>query len=162
MTSRVGERRLVLRVLAYWDEVREDRAFARLDQIDPCCLGEDWLSCAVLKIEAPIHDSIFTHVGDSFVEQNLSDATFYLADMTSPLLKHAFGYMQQVIDRRVPMSFGGQIRLFHRAALVRSIALPLADDNETITHILAAANYRFRPVEGTIVPSDPADEVMLE
>src|SRR3546814_20422698 len=43
-----SERRLVLRVEEYWDNLRRARAFPRTADIDPVALGADWVNCFVL------------------------------------------------------------------------------------------------------------------
>ena len=59
------------------------------------------------------------------------------------LLGQATLYWRKVVEKRVPISIGGEFR--HRDGrliLYRSIILPLSADERQIDHLLGAANYR--------------------
>src|SRR3546814_6409770 len=63
-----AERRLVLRVEEYWDNLRRDRAFPRTADIDPVELGEDWCDCFVMNPCEPPEDAVFLFIGPRLLE----------------------------------------------------------------------------------------------
>ncbi|MBK1670940.1 hypothetical protein CKO28_23285 [Rhodovibrio sodomensis] len=141
---RPEERRLVLRLLAYWDDLRGDRDYPRADDIDASTIGDDWAQCFLLRLgRTRVGDSRVLSVGDGLLS-DLPDgvpATLRQVPETA-LLHHAAGFVQQTLDKGVPVSLGGEAVLADGKTLFRSILLPLSNDGSTIDHLLGAANGR--------------------
>lgn len=152
---RPEERRLVLRLMAYWDDLRGDRAFPSATEIDPAAVGDDWPFCCVLALAEPLEASTFEHVGPELLGAGGAAADGLRLDAVPEdvLLRPALGYLTRVLRKRVPMSLGGEARLAAGPALYRSILLPLSDDGEAIDRVLGAANARLVAAEE---PSGPA------
>jgi hypothetical protein len=141
---RPDERRLVLRLLAYWDNLRGDRDYPRADDIDAGSLGDDWARCFLLRLSSgPIGQSQLLHVGAGLGAQ-LPDGTPDTLDRvpTHALLHHAAGFIDRTLEKGVPVSLGGEAELAQGKTLFRTILLPLSNDGATIDHLLGAANGR--------------------
>ena len=139
------ERRLSLRILAYWRDLRGDNAFPSVDDITPQDMGDMWPCCLILKVDGHANDPLITHCGDSFEKMGIPNvANKLLSAAPSPsLVANGFSYFGKVLEKRVPITFGGEfINKDNVRILYRSAILPLSRNNETIDHLLAAANCR--------------------
>lgn len=144
---RPQERRLVLRLMAYWDDLRGDREFPRPDEVDPEAIGDDWPNCYLLKLADPVADSRFRHVGAALAAQaDMGEGMSLGACPRNTLLYNALGYLSRTLEKGVPMSMGGKCEVGGGALLYRSIILPLSNDGQRIDHVLGGANGR--PVTG--------------
>lgn len=140
---RPQERRLVLRLLAYWDDVRDERPFLRVSDVESEVIGDDWAHCHILKIAEPPERSQFLHIGEELMADLPPDWSGTLGDCPrNTLLYHASYYLDRVLAKRVPVSLGGQGERSGQAVLYRSILLPLSNDGKRIDHVLGGANSR--------------------
>lgn len=152
---RPQERRLVLRLMAYWDDLRGDREFPRCDEIDPEAIGDDWPACCLIRVAEPLSRSAIVYAGGDVLPDGLPKAeSSTVADLPAEvLLHHALSFLDRALDKQVPISLGGEAALPSGALLYRSILLPLSDDGRTIDHLLGAANWR--PVAADPEPATP-------
>lgn len=144
------ERRLVLQLLAHWDELRGERTYPGLADLDPAALGARWDSCFVLTLARPRAASAFHHLGRALRPRAMAaaDGRASVADVPSDtLLGQAIGCLPTLLDKRVPVSLGGEMRLTDGLALCRSVLLPLSDDGTAIAHVLGAGNCRYLAVD---------------
>ena len=141
---RPQERRLVLRLLAYWDDLRGERRFPAADDIDRSVIGDDWPWCALLEVAADHKRSRFIHVGEHLRPVDWVEGISYsLAECPEgTLIRQATLYVEQVQDKRVSVSVSGRFVAGERAFLYRSIILPFSADGVVIDRLLAAANFR--------------------
>jgi hypothetical protein len=58
------ERRLVDRLERYWTEISSDRGFARLEDVDPWMIGDDWKSCFLVELRSSLKCSNLLAVGE--------------------------------------------------------------------------------------------------
>lgn len=143
-----GERRLVLRMLDYWEYLRGERAFPKSGQIDPGVLGDDWPNCLMVDagtdnsgwLLRAVGDNLKPDVPDKMLGRRVSDCG------GGSFLGLATSYIPKVIEKRVPVAISGEIKEGDHKVLYRSILLPFSDDGEQVNAILGAAN-RLRQVE---------------
>jgi hypothetical protein len=139
---RPEERRLVLRLMAYWDDLRGERDYPRADEVDPAAIGDDWAACLLLRLDGPADRAAFVHVGAA-LHPGVETTGLRLGELPADaLLTHAAGFLDRVLDKQVPVSLGGEAETPSGTQLFRSILLPLSDDGRTIDHVLGAANGR--------------------
>ncbi|WP_282609564.1 hypothetical protein [Pelagibius sp. Alg239-R121] len=138
------ERRLVLRVLEYWQALRGDRDFPAAAAFDDRVLGDDWAWSLVIGLGAGPDNAEFKHVGDNLRTPDWSaGADLLVKDCPRPsLLGAAVEYMPRVLDRQVPISIGSELNVAGTMILYRSILLPLSNDGTVIDGLLGAANFR--------------------
>lgn len=143
---RPEERRLVLRLMAYWDDLRGERDFPAVGDLDPQAIGDDWPWCHVITLADPIEDSVFRYVGESLVADSADtdvDEGLRLGDCPEhTLLYHAIRQIPRMLEKEVPFSTGGEAEIDGVAVLYRSILLPLSNDGTRIDHIFGGANSR--------------------
>ena len=166
---RPEERRLVLRLLAYWDDLRNDRDYPRADDIDARMIGDDWAQCFLLRLTGTslgagaslgdgvsLGESQLLHVGDGLLGDLPDGAPATLARVPeTALLHHAAGFAAQTLSKGVPVSLGGEAALSDCKTLFRSILLPLSNDGATIDHLLGAVNGRPVGADTTVDIGEP-------
>lgn len=139
------ERRLVLRLLGYWREIRGDDDYPTFSDVDPAAIPDIWPHCFVLEASKAGDDPIFRAVGDEiaghFPGVIIGRRVSELTDQS--LFSVTIDYLGQVLSKGAPISHGGE---FYRddgtKILYRSIVLPMSDDGETVSGLLCAANCR--------------------
>ncbi len=145
---RPQERRLVLRLLAFWDDQRGDREYPSVQDIDPQAIGDDWPHCHVLKLAEPLAESRFQYIGETLLSGGLDAAGLTFAERSEQnLIYHATEYLERMLKKGVPVSIGGEADLTAGSVLFRSIMLPLSDDGSQIDHVFGGANYRLAQSE---------------
>ena len=72
--------------------------------------------------------------------------TFANVNPANSLIEQAASYYQEILDRGVPISRGGEfVKYDGMKVLYRSIILPMSDDGITVSGLLGAANCREVP-----------------
>ena len=139
-----SERRLVRRLLAYWQERRGGREFPALGDIDAEAIGDMWPSCFVLDTISNREFPYFRYLGSDLFKYSgifLSGET----DWALTLLDKAVGNFREALETRVPILIEDElIRYDGSRLLFRSVLLPLSDDQETVNFLLGAANGILR------------------
>lgn len=144
-----AERRLVLRLLAYWrdllDDEQDDRLFPSFADIDPTAIHDIWQHCFALDLFGHESGPVFRAVGAEFSRYfGGSLANLPVAELAPDTLSALSScYFTEVLKKNAPISRGGQIDGPDGVQILyRSILLPMSDDGETISGFLGAANYR--------------------
>ena len=139
------ERRLVLRLLAYWRDLCGDRTYPSFDQVDPLEIPEIWDNCFVLDLQGHEDDAVIRAIGERLAETSPVDlVNLRLSELPQDtLIEQATGYVREVVRKRVPISRGGEFTKYDgTTVLFRSVILPMSDDGETLCGLLGAANCR--------------------
>ena len=139
------EKRLVLRVLAQWRELRDDRRFPSIDDVKAEAFCSDWPFCFLLELPADGSTPRFLYVGAA-LEAEIGWPMAGLPITECPpdtLLAAALVPHAEAVSREVPLSLGGEVMSRAGPILYRSIMLPLSADDERIDHLLGAANSRL-------------------
>jgi len=138
-----AERRLVLRLLDYWQHVRELRRWPRFDDIDPEALDRDWPNCALLRWSESTGCFRFTAIGAT-LDPNASLLGKAASEcLPNTLIHYAVESVDRVLIKHIPVSFGGERPKGDETILYRSIVLPLGDQEEAIDGLLIGVNYRL-------------------
>jgi hypothetical protein len=154
------ERRLVLRLLRYWEQLRGARAFPSPADVDPAVIGEDWCDCLTLDVRNPPSESVFGHVGSRLVSREWpSPAGHSAADAPKgSVLRPAVAFIATVLDKRAPVSIGGQYETTDSGlVLYRAILMPLSRDGRVIDGLFGGANWRAVELHGAVVLDGPPD-----
>lgn len=152
------ERRLVLRLLRYWETLRGDRPCPVAADIDPAALGADWDDCVTIDLRDPAAGPVYRHVGGRLhADAWPSAAGGAVADAPpGSLLRFATSFVGMVVDRQTPVSIGGQYESADSGVMLyRAILMPLSSDGRAIDMLFGGANRRRVELEGTIL-LDPA------
>lgn len=139
------ERRLVLRLLAYWRELCDDQDFPSFMDVDPLAIPDMWPHCFVIEIFENDAEPIFRAIGDELaatIDYSLNGQGITLAqERTLPSV--AITFLPEVLRKGVPVSRGDEFfKPDGTKVLYRSILLPMSDDGGRVSGILGAVNCR--------------------
>lgn len=138
------ERRLVLRLLDYWRDLAGDRDMPAPKDVDGADIADMWEYCFVITVDDD--EPTFTCVGDwhrEFDGVDVSCAPVGTVEVDT-LIGRATSYLDEVLTRRIPASYGGDfVDLHGRCVLYRSILLPLSSDGSKVEAVLGGANCRI-------------------
>ncbi len=139
------ERRLVLRLLTYWRDIRGERSFPALSDVQREQIADMWPNVFVLDVATNPADPCFVEFGDKLSSAGDAPLRGCPVSLAPPntLLNHSVSYCQEVIRKQVPISRGGEF-INNRGikVLYRSIILPMSSNSATIDRLLGAANCR--------------------
>jgi hypothetical protein len=139
------ERRMVLRLLEYWRDVRGTRVWPSVEGFDEETTPELWPFCFILDLAENRENpkvlragrTISSYVGDGLAGVRLADFE------PNTLPRQAVAYIDEVLKKQVPVSRGGSFRDARGiTVLYRSIVLPASEDDAKIASLVCAANCR--------------------
>ncbi len=141
------ERRLNMRLMAFWWDRRGDRRFPSLEDFDPEALADIWPHCFSLVAHDPPQKSVFRFIGDA-VAETLSgvEGKITIDGLTKDsLLDHATRNIDEVLEQRVPAVTSGEyFDPAGNAIVYRSILLPFSSDQETIDSVVGGARCKVK------------------
>jgi hypothetical protein len=137
-----NERRLVLRILELWELLRGERRFPSVADVEAADFGADWPNCFLIAVGATPEQSAFRYVGGCLLVPDWDEAVGRaVADCPeNTVLAQASSYIAKVLDKRVPISLGGNFEAGETRTMYRSIMLPLSDDETRVNFLFGAAN----------------------
>ncbi len=141
------ERRLIMRLMAFWWDRKSDRRFPTLEDFDPDSLADIWSHCFTLVSRDPPQKSVFRFIGKA-VDDSLSGAEgkITIDSLTKDsLLDHATRNIDEVLEQRVPVVTSGEyFDPGGNAIVFRSILLPFSSDQETIDSVVGGARCKIK------------------
>jgi hypothetical protein len=145
------ERRLILRVEAYWNFLRQDKALPRTVDIDPVELDDDWLDCFVMNPSQPPEDAVFLFVGPRLLENAklpenwATSATRHMRDCPAgSMLARSVQYIDQVVEQRQPVAVAEVFEENHEEVRLRGTLFPLSSNGRDVDAVLGVANCARR------------------
>lgn len=151
-SSNPKERRLVLRLLRLWRDLCGERDLPEAGDLDGTAAEDMWPYCFVVSVAG--NKPRFTYFGEWHAKFYGVDMTGRpLSDLAPETLAHcATLYLPEVLQRRVPITYGGALEeAGGRKLLYRSILLPMTDEHgDKIDAAFGGANCRIIR-EGNVV-----------
>ncbi|HTI85994.1 MAG TPA: PAS domain-containing protein [Alphaproteobacteria bacterium] len=141
------EQRLVLRLMVHWRALAGDRDMPVFADFDPAVVPDIWADSFLVDARTSpglVFHALGLHHVDA-LGRDVSGQRVTTAGHNT-LLGRALSYADKVLERRVPISLGGQfVDNEGRMRLYRSILLPLEHDGGLA--LLGAANSRIVVVD---------------
>ncbi len=121
------------RLLAYWDERRGPRRFPALADMNSDPIAELWPYCFVVD---PFNGSrSLCYIGSAYLHAPGGSSQALLDQVLSPV--------SEVLRVKEPVLSAGDITYYGgRQLLLRSILLPLSEDDESINFVFGASAFR--------------------
>lgn len=154
------ERRLVLRLLGYWQQLRGTRSYPSIADIDPAIIEGDWPDCVLIERREPTTSSLFRHVGHRLLPADWAPQAGQALSETpkGTLLQPATSFMSMVLTKEVPISIGGQYDTIGKGpVLYRAILMPLSTDGKNIDGLFGGTNCRPADLQGPTIVGGSAD-----
>lgn len=141
------ERRLNMRLMAFWWDKRADRRFPSVEDFDPQELSDVWTHCFTLHPQDPFEQSVFRYVGDSIAAGSGINGAEITVDKLgeNSLLDHATRNVGEVLTQQIPVIRSGEfVNEEGETAMFRSILLPLSQDQATINCVVGGARCKVK------------------
>jgi hypothetical protein len=141
------ERRLNMRLMAFWWDKRADRRFPSAQDFDPQELSDVWTHCFTLQLQDPCEQSAFHYVGDTIAEMSgLGGAEITVDEIgENTLLGHATRNVGEVLAQQVPVVRSGEFMNEEgETVMYRSILLPLSQDQDTVDCVVGGARCKVK------------------
>jgi hypothetical protein len=137
-----SDRRLTNRILTVWAQTARG-AFPNWADMRGVDLGDDWNWVFVVDLSKSVCIPHFVYLGSCLARLSSihlqGDPDFALS-----LLDKAASHIDAAVAARSPQYRHDELCLLDgRKVMFRSMTAPLADDGETITHVLGCATGRF-------------------
>jgi hypothetical protein len=155
-----NERRLVLRLLGYWQQLRGARSYPSIADIDPSVIEADWPDCVLIERREPSNSSLYRHVGHRLLPPDWATQEGHpVADTPKgTLLQPATSFLSMVLAKEVPISIGGQYDTIGKGpVLYRAILMPLSSDGKHIDGLFGGTNCRPADLQGPTIVGGSAD-----
>jgi hypothetical protein len=142
-----NERRLSLRLLRYWHELRATRPMPEESDIDPEMLGADWDFCFLLQARdvANIADYNFTYLGAkimrAYFDRSIDEHNQF---MVGPNAYRLSSHFSRVLETSAPVLDEGQFETLQgRIVLYRQVLLPIGRAGLGVESIFGGMNYKI-------------------
>lgn len=146
----VSERRLNMRLMSYWQDLRGEESFAPAVRFDPEAVAELWPHCFTMVPADKPEDATLDHIGAAIAAaSDLPAQALPASDVpTDTLLGAVLGLMAEVMKVRYPIVDSGDLTDRRgRHCLYRCILLPLTDTSGTISLLIGGARARWLPAQ---------------
>lgn len=147
---RVNERRLNMRLMSYWQELRGEGRFAPAVRFDPEAVAEVWTHCFTMVPADKPEEAKLNHIGAAIAaDSGLATEALAASDVPSnTLLGNALRLTAEVMKVRLPIVDSGDFTDCRgRRCLYRCILMPLSDTSGTISLLIGGARGRWLPQE---------------
>jgi len=138
------DRRMSRRIIDAWARSARGQ-FPSWADFSRVALGDDWEWMFAVDIEKSVGFPYFIYLGERLAKMSdvyLCGAT----DWTTTLLEKTTDGIFSAVAEEGPHTREDMLTLCDgRVVQFRAVALPLADDGRTITHVVGGANGRFAP-----------------
>lgn len=131
-----AERRITLRLLAYWERIRRDRQMPTEEDINPEDIRDLWDNCFLVHTaDLGKPDYNYTYMGEALNEAycfglSESDKEFL---PVSPHADHLTAHYSKVIESCKPIVDEGEFRNLHNhKVLYRQCLLPLGENGKVV------------------------------
>ncbi|MDE3015758.1 MAG: PAS domain-containing protein [Pseudomonadota bacterium] len=141
------ERRITLRLLAYWEKMRGDRAMPTEDDINSAEIRDLWGSCFLVRVsDLDRRDYNYTYLGQEIMEAYRSGlASGDPANMISPnARKLSTGYNKVIITGKPVLEEGEFRNLNNDVVKYRQCLLPLGKGNE-VSAVFGGMRFKIFP-----------------
>ena len=148
-----SERRMINRLAAYWEELRGDRHFPALTDIDHARLEEVRSTCFVLDVGTSVEQPVIRFVGETLSENgSVAEAGDTVASVSKrSLLGRISEHYLECVANGAPVGIEAEFDDEEgETILYRGVVLPFSDDGETIDFVLGAINFKVRQAEAIL------------
>jgi hypothetical protein len=141
-----SERRITLRLLAYWEKMRAGRPMPSEKDIRPGDVQDLWDNCFLIQVANPPRKSDYKHLGDAirraYLGGDLEDHDPRLISMDPAELE---AHYERIITTKEPVVDEGEFRNpFNETIRYRQCLLPLGE-NGRVKAIFGGMRFRVFP-----------------
>ncbi len=143
-TTGLIERRITIRLLAYWEKLRRGRDMPAEDDLDPKDLHDMWDHCFLVQVNGGDPDYHYAYLGPAIIAAYHGKLTPSDAELlVSPHAEKMAGHYRQIVESGKPVVDEGE---FHNASnqrvKYRQCLLPLGQEGRVVA-IFGGMRYRI-------------------
>lgn len=142
------EQRLTLRLTNYWNLIRKDKPFPRIEQFNFGAIAELWPDCVQVRLHGGGKRPVFwcEYMGDAIRQA-------YGKDMTNQILEYntytfpgvvMYSKLNEIAASPAPMDNNGHM-MNEKGEIIkyRACFLPFCSDKRGLTHIVIGLSFRL-------------------
>ncbi len=140
--SPLNERRINMRLMGYWQNLRGSDAHVPVERFDPSAISDLWSYCFVIEPADDAGESSFRHIGDRIAAESMVDTeTRKVSDIPGNTpLGIASSLASEVLRINYPIVDSGEFQDNEgRRRLYRSILVPFSDSAGAVTLLVGGA-----------------------
>ena len=148
--SQILERRITLRLIAYWEKMRKGKAMPTEDDIDPDYLKDLWDYCFLIHVkDLDKPDYNYTYLGDEIKKAYQGELSgSECGEVASPNAKELAVSYEKVIKNCTPLLDEGEFVNMHNDVVkYRQCLLPLGE-NGKVDAIFGGMRFKIFPKHG--------------
>lgn len=146
MTENQQERRLTFQLLCYWNELRADREFPRMDELHIEKIEHIWHNSFVIDMrEEDPAEWEFQYFGSDLVEifeDNWAGEKVFDALQKDSKLDNTISFYRQVKEKKTPISESSEFLVEGQEVRYRSLIVPMSSDGKTVDYVIGTTNYK--------------------
>ncbi|CEI85135.1 PAS domain-containing protein [Ehrlichia minasensis] len=143
MSEYVSEKRAIKILFAYWNQLRDNRMFPQLEEIEEEEIREIWPHCFIIEVKNDTENQKYNcnYIGEKAIELYKSDIKVYAEAQNMKLffpqiIENLFDHLESVIENQEPIMDESETESADGNYIkVRQCLLPLGKNNE-VTHII--------------------------
>jgi hypothetical protein len=156
-----SERRMINRVATYWEELRGERHFPTMTDIEPPRLDDIKSNCFVLDVSKSVEEPIVRFVGDALSEDGkvvrAGESLNTVPKRT--LFGRVSDHFLECIANGAPVGIEAEFDTEDGdTVMYRGVLLPFSDDDTNVDFILGAINFKLRSDTEMDVPDGLTDD----
>ena len=156
-----SERRMINRVASYWDEIRGERHFPAMTDIEPPRLDDIKSNCFVLDVSKSVDEPIIRFIGDALSE-NGKVARAGESLNTVPkrtLFGRVSDHFLECVANGAPVGIEAEFDdEAGETIMYRGVLLPFSDNGTSVDFVLGAISFKLKSEAGMDVPDGMTDE----
>ncbi|AHX04705.1 PAS domain-containing protein [Ehrlichia japonica] len=143
MSEYVSERRAIKILLAYWNQLCNNRAFPQLEEIEQEEIREIWPNCFIIEVRNDTEHQKYSciYIGERAMELYQSNIKVYAESQNIKLffpqvIENLFDYLESIVENQEPIIDESETESADGNYIkIRQCLLPIGKNNE-VTHII--------------------------
>ncbi|AAZ68688.1 PAS domain-containing protein [Ehrlichia canis] len=143
MSEYVSEKRAIKILFSYWNQLRDNRMFPQIEEIEKEEIREIWPHCFIIEVKNDTEDQKYNcnYIGEKAIELYKSDIKVYAEAQNMTLffpqiIENLFDHLESVIENQEPIMDESETESADGNYIkIRQCLLPLGKNNE-VTHII--------------------------
>ncbi|ABD45376.1 sensory box protein [Ehrlichia chaffeensis str. Heartland] len=150
MSEYVSERRAIKILFAYWNQLRNDRMFPKIEEIEQEEIREIWPNCFIIEVKNDTDNQKYNciYIGERAMELYQSNIKVYAESQNIKLffpqvIENLFDYLESVVENQEPIMDESETESADGNYIkIRQCLLPIGENNE-VTHIIGVIGGRI-------------------
>ncbi len=145
-----SERRMINRVASYWEEIRGERHFPAMTDIEPHRLDDIRSNCFVLDVSGSVEEPIVRFVGETLSEGGkVARAGESLNTVPKrTLFGRVSDHFLECVAHGAPVGIEAEFDDDKGETIMyRGVLLPFSDDDASVDFVLGAINFKNKADE---------------